>query len=298
MIKASIVIPAYNRRRILEKALLCLKEQSCDKSLFEVLIADDGSTDDVSQLLKRPSKELNLRYFYQKKKGAASARNKAIEKAKGEIIIFLDSDIFASQELVEEHIRFHQQGDGIIVQGPVIQTHNLNRFVAGKKLTDFYNTFFSTGNSSIRKKYLIEAGGFDEGFTEYGWEDLELGFRLKKLALKPLWNKKAVGYHYREKESLNNLKELCERERQRGHMAVRFYKKHPTFEVRAMTLFIEPLFTLDRLVMLGDWYKEKGTEKILKFLQEKGSTFLLSFFIKLIKTHYYFEGMREKLKEN
>ncbi len=69
--------------------------------------------------------------------------------------------------------------------GPVIHTDNFDDPTSASfKVTDISRAFFATGNASIRKEHLFDAGLFDESFVEYGWEDLELGIRLRRLGLK------------------------------------------------------------------------------------------------------------------
>src|SRR5690606_11622902 len=105
----------------------------------------------------------------------------------GELIIFLDSDIVVEEGFIEAHASAHEGLRDRIGHGPVIHTDDLENPTAAKyKLTDVSRAFFATGNASIRREHLLRAGLFDERFREYGWEDLELGLRLKRLGLKAM----------------------------------------------------------------------------------------------------------------
>lgn len=88
----SVIIPTYNRDQFLEQAVRSVLEQTypCD----ELLIVDDGSTDDTEFIVRKLKANSNIpiRYFFQENKGAAAARNLGIKKAEGELLCFLDSD--------------------------------------------------------------------------------------------------------------------------------------------------------------------------------------------------------------
>ena len=97
----SILIPAYNSANTILVALNSIKSQT--HSEFEVLIIDDGSTDDTSAICKGVClKDKRFKYFYQTNKGASAARNYGIMLAKCEYILFLDSDDFYSSDYLSE----------------------------------------------------------------------------------------------------------------------------------------------------------------------------------------------------
>lgn len=293
-IQTSIIIPTYNRANIIKKTIERLSDQTYPFNKYEVIIVDDGSVDNTKDIVKSMKVPYILKYFRQEKKGASAARNYGIKKARGEIIIFIDSDISVNQNFIEEHINYHQQKDNIIVRGTVINTENIDNLNTKKmKLTDISYAFFATGNASIRKEYLLKVGLFDEDFKEYGWEDLELGVRLKKQGLKVITNKKAVGYHYRKKPTLTDLSTLCAKEKMRGRTAVLFYRKHPTFEVRYMTHISSFFFGLDRLLNWNNWMKKKWGKNLLLYLEKHNSHLLLNFFMKIIIRHSYINGVKE-----
>ncbi len=135
---------------------------------------------------------------------------------------------------------WHKEGkksgsDRFFTYGAVINTANFDSPTSEPyKITDFSAAFFATGNVAIPKHWLEKAGLFDTGFQLYGWEDLELGVRLKKLGLKLIKCPEAVGYHWHPPFNLSQINNLIDREIQRGRMGVLFYQKHPTWEVRMM----------------------------------------------------------------
>ena len=85
----SVIIPVYNRASFLRVAAESVLMQTF--SDYELLIIDDGSTDNTKETVKRFTGGA-VKYIYQKNRGVSSARNKGVKKAKGEFICFLDSD--------------------------------------------------------------------------------------------------------------------------------------------------------------------------------------------------------------
>ncbi len=291
---ASVIIPAYNRRPILEKALKALTCQTYPNNQFEVIVIDDGSNDGTDEMVKSMMEgPVNIRYYYQSQKGPAAARNRGIKAAKGSIIIFIDSDIVVCPEFIEKHMQC-QKSNNVIAHGPVIHTSDFdNPTEAEEKITDIARAFFATGNVSIRKEALIKAGLFDDNFKEYGWEDLEMGIRLRKLNLTAVKCEDAPGYHYKPKLALKHLESLKERERQRGHTAIILYKKHPTFKVRMMILLTPIFFILDRLLTIGNWPDWDVTQRYLKYLEKRSSHLALRFIVRIITNHSYALGLKE-----
>ena len=111
---------------------------------------------------------------------------------------------------------------------------------------------------------------FDEEFREYGWEDLELGRRLRRLKLRAVKVPEAKGYHYKASLRLSQLPGHIERERQRARTAVIYYRKHPERAVR-MSIELSPVFFwLDRLFSVGGWTERQSTLAFLRRLEERG----------------------------
>ena len=86
----SIIVPTYNRAYVLSKTVLSIQEQRFPD--WELLVVDDGSTDDTRQLMEAFSSDARIRYFYKENDGPSSARNTGLDYASGEIIVYVDSD--------------------------------------------------------------------------------------------------------------------------------------------------------------------------------------------------------------
>ncbi|QIR38258.1 glycosyltransferase [Tolypothrix sp. PCC 7910] len=242
----SVVIPTYNRKLILEKCLRALEVQDLGESTpitgYEVVLVDDGSTDGTLEWLAAHKEEFpHVQCFEQDHQGPAAARNLGVEKAQGDTIIFIDSDLVVLSNFLQAHAEALVQGqkrlgsDRFFTYGAVINTANFDHPTSEPyKVTDFSAAFFATGNVAIPKHWLEKVGLFDTIFQLYGWEDLELGVRLKNLGLQLIKCPAAVGYHWHPAFRLEQIPNLIDKEIQRGRMGVLFYQKHPTWEVRMM----------------------------------------------------------------
>ncbi len=242
----SVVIPTYNRKPILEKCLKALEVQSLSQqgvvTDYEIVLVDDGSTDGTLEWLSTHKDEFpHVRTFEQEHMGPAAARNLGVESAKGDTIIFIDSDLVVTETFLQAHADALIKGqkklgnDRFFTYGAVINTANFDNPTSEPyKLTDYSAAFFATGNVAIPKHWLEKAELFDTGFQLYGWEDLELGVRLKNLGLQIIKCPQAVGYHWHPAFNLEQIPNLIDKEIQRGRMGVLFYQKHPTWDVRMM----------------------------------------------------------------
>ncbi len=115
----SIIVPCYNCVRFIQETLDSLLSQSFKD--FEVILVDDGSTDDLMSALKR-IKDERLTYIYQDNKGVSSARNKGSELAKGKYLIFFDADDLMTEDFISTRTRYLQDHPEIdFVSGPVIK---------------------------------------------------------------------------------------------------------------------------------------------------------------------------------
>lgn len=277
----SVVIPTYNRKPILEKCLLALEQQQFDAALvadYEVVVVDDGSTDGTVAWLQSQSAQFpHVRLFEQDHKGPAAARNLGVEVARGDTIIFIDSDLVVLNGFLQAHAaaltqaQKDREDNRIFTYGRVVNTCNFEDPTTEPfKVTDYSRAFFATGNVAIAKHWLTEAGLFDTQFTLYGWEDLELGVRLKNMGLTLVKVPEAVGYHWHPPFALEQIPALIDKEIQRGRMGVLFYQKHPTQEVRLMIQMTWLHRILWGVLSLGGRLNEKTLAPLLGWLINQG----------------------------
>ncbi|MDJ1179587.1 glycosyltransferase [Roseofilum sp. BLCC_M91] len=285
----SVVIPTYNRLPILQKCLRALENQQfsdreSDESHYrhiqgyEVVVVDDGSTDDTLAWLAQERQQLpHVRWLVQEHQGPAAARNLGVKEAQGDTIIFIDSDLVVTETFLSCHAQALQEGeeklgsDRLFTYGAVINTCNFDEPTSEPyKITDFSAAYFATGNVAIARHWLEEAGLFDTQFQLYGWEDLELGVRLKNLGLKLIKCPQAVGYHWHPPFSLEQIPPMIDQEIQRGRMGVLFYQKHPTWNVRMMIQMTWIHRILWGVLSLGGRLNERTMAPFLQWLIDRG----------------------------
>ena len=274
----SVVIPTYDRKPILAKCLLALENQQFGNSVadYEVIVVDDGSTGGTIEWLAANREDLShVRSICQSHQGPAAARNLGVEDAKGDTIIFIDSDLVVTEHFLQAHadalLQAYEDTDAVFTYGSVINTCNFDNPTSEPyKITDFSAAYFATGNVAIARHWLIEAGLFDNRFQLYGWEDLELGVRLKKLGLKLIKCPAAVGYHWHPPFNLEQIPGMIDREIQRGRMGVLFYQKHPSWNVRLMIQMTWLHQILWGVLSLGGMLNERTMTPFLQWLIDQG----------------------------
>ena len=265
----SIVIPTYNRRPILEKCLNALEKQILNKNVgeYEVIVVDDGSTDGTNTWINNNKDNLKHVVLYEQEHGGpALGRNLGVIKSRYETIIFIDSDLVVLENFINSHVdkllsNFEKNNKKCFTYGSVINTSNFqNPQSEFYKISDISFAYFATGNVAIPKTLLLSVGLFDTSFSLYGWEDLELGERLRKIGTKLIKCPEAVGFHWHPPFDCNQIDSLIKQEKERAKMAIVFFKKHPNLIVRFMiqltplhiflwqTLCLWGLINIDRLL--------------------------------------------------
>jgi glycosyltransferase involved in cell wall biosynthesis len=299
----SVVIPTYNRQPILEKCLKALESQQLSPSTviadYQVVVVDDGSTDGTVEWLQQHQSEFpHVIVVEQNHQGAAAARNLGVEKASGDIIIFIDSDLVVTETFLQSHADALVEGknklgnDQFFTYGAVINTSNFENPTAEPyKITDFSAAFFATGNVAIPKHWLEKAGLFDASFKLYGWEDLELGVRLKSLGLKLIKCPQAVGYHWHPAFNIEQIPKLIDQEIQRGRMGVLFYQKHPTWDVRMMIQMTWIHRILWGTLTLNGFLNERTMLPLLKWLISIGQSRLALELARIFLNWYNVKGV-------
>ena len=195
--RVTIVVPTYNRCDRLRRVLSALEKQTCGTDAFDVVVVSDGSTDGTDDFLASLRAPLTVIVERQANAGPASARNRGVELATAPLVLFLDDDVVATPQLVAQHLASHARAPDLVVIGPMIAPpgFRMQPWVAWEQAmldkqyraleTDVFETThrqFYTGNASVPRARLIEAGGFDTRYRRA--EDVELAFRLHQLGLR------------------------------------------------------------------------------------------------------------------
>ena len=263
---------------------------------YEVVVVDDGSTDDTVAWLRQEMPTVQV--YEQAHKGPAAARNLGVEKANGDTIVFIDSDLVVTETFLSAHAQaltaaqLRLGHERVFTYGRVINTCNFDEPTSEPyTLTDFSAAYFATGNVAIARHWLEEAGLFDEQFQQYGWEDLELGVRLKTLGLKLIKAPEAVGYHWHPPFSLQDIPRLIDQEMQSGRMGFLFYQKHPTWNVRMMIQMTWIHQLLWGSLTLGGRLNERTLAPLLQWLIDRGKSQLALEVARLFLNWYNLKGL-------
>lgn len=239
----SAVITTYNRPELLQKALLSLATQTLDPSEYEIIVIDDGSEPATQSVASELGKFLPFKYVYQANSGLASAKNHGLFHARAPIVLFLDDDDLSDSDLLEQHLIAHKHypDPNIAILGftrlPTPSAADpLMAFVTGKggHLFSFdsvperqllgYDRFWG-GRTSCKRKYLLSHGIFNPIF-KFGFEDIELGYRLSRHGLHVVFWKQAANTMIR-RLSLNRYLRRCYLQGQSGF---RFLSMYPEDE--------------------------------------------------------------------
>lgn len=237
-IRISVQICSYNRSHLLERSLRALMAQDLPPDEYEIVFVDDGSTDGSADMARKLASEAAcpIKVLSKPNDGLSRARNLGIRNCEGEIILFMDDDTFADPALLREHLGVHEQYPNAVVTGWVNHIEELDPPEPRKYvMADYSRSFFWTSNVSVRKKYVDEVGGFADEFREYGWEDMELGFRLKNLGLKKYVNEKAIVSHYKPPKQKKDLPGMLRQSESSARSALIYIKKRPGIHSRMAT---------------------------------------------------------------
>jgi GT2 family glycosyltransferase len=205
----SVITPTYNRRTSLLATLRALDRQSFPADQFEALVIVDGGTDGSADACRALPVSYTLRVIEQKNAGPAVARNTGCEQARAALLVFLDDDVIPDPDFLAAHWRIHQQAPRQVVIGPLLMPPDarLQPWVRWELTTleRQYNEMsrgwwkptprqFYTGNGSVAREAVLEAGGFNPEFRRA--EDVELAYRLQARGYTFLFAPQARGLHY------------------------------------------------------------------------------------------------------
>jgi len=214
----SVIIPTYNRREMLSKTIQTLMDQ-VGEIKFEVLVCDDGSNDGTEDLVKGYIRNAPflLRYLFHERNGArySTTRNEGIRAASYPIIVIIDDDMLLPATILKAHHDTHNI-PGIVTIGyrynlipnekePYLPDVRDKHFAAYPNVEVPIWSIMETCNISLDRELLINVGLFDETFTGWGGEDIELGYRLSKSGAKLVLNKEVYAWHQYDSDPKNSF---------------------------------------------------------------------------------------------
>lgn len=229
--KFSIIIPTYNNKILLKNTLEALNSQiGYSFKDYEVIVVDDGSSDNTKDYIKGINRNYSLKYYYLERCAdscRSRTRNYGLKNASGIFISFIDSDIIVKNNYLQELDRCFSITDNIFVlgnrllldnvveyediaNGNIFKKYNFSReqynllefryflynissFNANTLMCPWIQTY--SCNFAAPKKWLDKIGGFDENFKAWGMEDIEIGYSLYKEGLQMIINSKLEVLH-------------------------------------------------------------------------------------------------------
>jgi glycosyltransferase involved in cell wall biosynthesis len=227
---ATIQFCTYNRAMLLERVLDACFEQTVGDDVYEVVVVNDGSTDETSEVLRRmaPRARCAFEVIEQPNGGLANARNAGIARARGERLILIDDDVLVLPNFVSEHLRSGSERPGTIVRGGAISVESFDELPPPVwSLKHYSGNFFWTTNVSVPLATLRAIGGFDEAFSEYGWEDIDVGLRLRGRGVRATFNPQALVYHWKPRLCVGAVQGMIRQARAQARTAVILAELHP-----------------------------------------------------------------------
>ncbi|HEY4439592.1 MAG TPA: glycosyltransferase [Candidatus Elarobacter sp.] len=225
----SVVIATKDRAPLLDGALESLRAQ-VDAPPFEVVVVDNGSQDATPEVARRH----DAAYVYVAEPNRGKARNAGIARAGGDTVLFVDDDVVTPPHFLAAHAAAHAADSGSrVVCGPIVNVPSPeNR--PEPTAANFSRAFFVTCNVSVPRDALQAVGAFDESFDLYGWEDTELGARLRAHGLKREFAWDAYLWHIKP-PTPESLDESLQKALEKARMAAQFVGKVPSARVKLAT---------------------------------------------------------------
>lgn len=234
--RASVIVPTYNRAEKLHACLDSLARQTCPPSDFEVIVVVDGSTDNTLEMLATLQMPFALKVVKQANNGQPQALNRGAEEACGRICVFLDDDIVVVPGFLEEHLRAHEGRGDLVGIGQITITippdadtfargfaeswrehyAELNR---GGRLPDWDDCY--GGNMSVARALFLKVGG-NVTDLKRGY-DVELAYRLKQSGASFVYLPDAVGGQFESK----GFRDLSRDAEEAGVASVELVRRYP-----------------------------------------------------------------------
>jgi len=248
--KLSIVIPTLGRHGTLARVLERLERQTAPDT-FEVLVVVDEEETDLSAVgAAVAGRPYPLRTLVRPSPGASAARNTGWRAARAPLVLFLDDDVMPEAPLVSEHLDWHSRHPapevgvlGLVRWADELRVTPFMRWLERGVHFDFANIEgeeagwgrFYTANVSVKRELLALVGGFDEERLPFGYEDLDLAYRMHAHGFRLLFNRRATGEHVREM----TLESVRARMPMMASSERAFCAKHPEIPPYFLNMFSE-----------------------------------------------------------
>ncbi len=234
----SVIMPTYNRRPTLERALDHLAAQTVGADALQVIVCDDGSTDDTLERLAARTSPFELAVLTQANAGPAAARNRGLRAARAPYVLFVNDDTLLAPDAVEQHLVAQERlrGERLMVLGTfdlmedfaasrlghlLTHTEHLFQYCMLRSGDVADHNFAYTCNLSLPTRDARSVG-FDESFTGPAAEDIDFGFRLGARGWAVYHEAAARGRH----DHVMTIRSLARTARMRGRGQATYFHKH------------------------------------------------------------------------
>ena len=317
----TIIIPTYNRKDSVLRMLDSLKRQTYPMDRFEVIVVDDGSTDDT-QSIDNQQFPYNFRYVRQKNQGATIARNHGVTISTAEILVFIDDDITISPKTLEALAGVHCHKTKVLVMGKLIKRNkgsspytsimlaSPDHIEPTHELADLHFLECNTELLSCKRSDFLDLGMLQDPTEGYGWpnwDDVDFGYRAHLKGYRLLQSSSAIGEHW--DYSIADRTLACQRWYRASKSAVWLFKKHQPLQNLIPMLYDKtpldwaqdsPLLITRKLArsLVSSRPMLKSMEKIASILEQLyPSPIVLRRLYYLLQGAYMFQGYREGLRE-
>jgi glycosyltransferase involved in cell wall biosynthesis len=245
----SVIIPTYNRQAVLKECLEALARQTVRLEMFEVIVVDDGSTDETEQFCRGYRPNYSFQYLRELNAGAGAARRRGVQHARGEYLLLCNDDTISAPDLLAHHWKMQQARSNLrqCVLGdfrlpPAAQQRALTRFLtqssfffpqAKLRAGEYWEyTYVVTCNLSVKRDAVLAAGSFDARFRVA--EDSDLGVRLSRNGFSVLYVPEAQAIH---QHLPFTIPDLMRRAAAYGANQLAFLRKHSALLGDGKTFF-------------------------------------------------------------
>jgi len=237
----SVIVTNWNGLNLLKKYLPTVIENSPEAD--EIIISDDASTDGSLPYLKSlQTKYPHLKIIsHQKNIGFGANSNFAVKKAKGDLIVLLNSDIKPQPNYIKNTLKHFQDskvfGVGFSENnhenwGNIYWSNGYLQHKPGLPVNKTHSTgWLSGGSAVIRKDLFLKLKGFDPIYAPFYFEDLDLGLRAQKSGLKLIWEPTAIVEHKHEQTMNKFPRSLLNYVKERNHLIVTLRHLPPNMKI-------------------------------------------------------------------
>jgi glycosyltransferase involved in cell wall biosynthesis len=318
-LNVSVIIPTYNRKALLRETLNSLAQQTYPSDHFEVIVVDDGSTDETMAIAAEPFPFV-LRYFWQNNQGDAAARNMGARQSQADILLFLDDDILVEAGYLTHLIQCHDEDQNKIVIGRskpwLAEANAFSQSLYDSPDLDHMHTVTElpftavySNNMSLRREAYFKIGmmqGLDFAGSSM-WCDLDFNYRAYRQGYEFCCSTRAICWH--QDYAVRSLEVYKKRMRTAAYRAVVLFQRYPellahvpmfhdktpiTWDKDSVRLIARKLARAMASSRLALW----SMEQIVHALEKRyPASNLLPSLYRYIVGGYVFQGYREGLNE-